>query len=339
MEELIRQITFLVDENNYIDEDLEPTVPSASAANTVPNFAPEPRYIGSVSAVTEKIIEMARTDDGSNYIEDTGKKLIPSTTRCQALKLAASFPVACDENGAFESTQCNGNTCWCVDAAGNQLPLSSTFKRGFRNCLFTPIDAVEIELHLNNPHQRLLLNLYEVLRNDLLSIIGGIFDNYRVHENNDGSVMLRFDLIEDNKVDDAFAIEEMVRDHAFVMYHGALTADVTQSRFSHKISTNLPVPQQSSGIPENTFQTIVFVLATASAFLISILVVFVMLKRGKNKMKHYSNGNRMMSIGADKYLDYSSPIFVLSANDTKSLPDHNHRPAAASASAKGNESN
>ncbi|XP_058812008.1 uncharacterized protein LOC131676744 [Topomyia yanbarensis] len=328
MEELIRQITFLVDENNYIDENLEPTVPSASAPNTIANFAPEPRYIGSMSAVTEKIIEMARTDDGSNYIEDTGKKLIPSTTRCQALKQAASFPVACDENGAFESTQCNGDTCWCVDAAGNQLPLSSTFKRGFRHCLFTPIDAVDIELHLNNPHQRLLLNLYEVLRNDLVSMIGSIFDNYRVHENNDGSVLLRFDLIEDNKVDDAFAIEEMVRDHAFVLYHGALVADITQSRFSHKISTNLPVPQQSSGIPENTFQTIVFVLATASAFLISILVVFVMLKRGKNKMKHYSNGNRMMSIGADKYLDYSSPIFVLSANDTKSLPDHNYRSTA-----------
>ncbi|XP_065072539.1 uncharacterized protein LOC135696926 [Ochlerotatus camptorhynchus] len=325
MEELIRQITFLVDENNYIDEDLEPTVPSASAPNTLANFAPEPRYIGSISAVTEKIIEMARTDDGSNFIEDPVKKLSASTTRCQALKLAASFPVACDDNGAFEPTQCNGDTCWCVDAAGNQLPLSSTFKRGIRSCLFTAIDAVEIELHLNNPHQRILLNLYEVLRNDLLSLIGSIFDNYRVHENSDGSVMLRFDLIEDNKVDDAFAIEEMVRDHVFVMYHGALIADVTQSRFSHKISTNLPVPQQSSGIPENTFQTIVFVLATASAFLVSILVVFVMLKRGKNKMKHYSNGNRMMSIGADKYLDYSSPIFVLSANDTKSLPDQHHR--------------
>ncbi|XP_062534773.1 uncharacterized protein LOC134203947 [Armigeres subalbatus] len=327
MEELIRQITFLVDENNYIDEDLEPTVPSASASNTLANFAPEPRYIGSISAVTERIIEMARTDDGSNFIEDPVKKLTASTTRCQALKQAASFPVACDENGVFEPTQCNGDTCWCVDAAGNQLPLSSTFKRGLRSCLFTPIDAVEVELHLNNPHQRILLNLYEVLRNDLHSLIGSIFDNYRVHENSDGSVMLRFDLIEDNKVDDAFAIEEMVRDHAFILYHGALIADVTLSRFAHKISANLPVPQQSSGIPENTFQTIVFVLATASAFLVSILVVFVMLKRGKNKMKHYSNGNRMMSIGADKYLDYSSPIFVLSANDTKSLPEHYRRPA------------
>ncbi|XP_055616129.1 uncharacterized protein LOC129762150 isoform X2 [Toxorhynchites rutilus septentrionalis] len=330
MEELIRQITFLVDENNYIDEDLEPTVPSGSgSAAAAANYAPEPRYIGSISAVTEKIIEMARIDDGSNFIDDTGKKLSASTTRCQALQLAASFPVACDENGSFESTQCNGDTCWCVDAAGNQLPLSSTFKRATRTCLFTPIDAVEIELHLNNPHHRVLLNLYEVLRNDLTALIGSIFDNYRVHENTDGSVMLRFDLIEHNKVDDAFAIEEMVRNHEFIVYHGSLIADVTQSRFSHEVSTNLPVPQQSSGIPENTFQTIVFVLATASAFLVSILVVFVMLKRGKNKMKHYSNSNRMMSIGADKYLDYSSPIFVLSANDTKSLPDHYRSTTAA----------
>ncbi|XP_058056131.1 uncharacterized protein LOC131207529 [Anopheles bellator] len=331
MEELIRQITFLVDENNYlVDEDLEPVQP-VSVTST--NYAPEPRYIGTVSSVTEKVIELARTAESRNYISDSqepiAKRLGASATRCQALQLAASFPVACDAKGAFEPMQCNGDTCWCVDAAGNQLPLSSTFKRATRSCLFTPIDVVEIELRLNNAHQRSLVHVYETLRTELTALVGSIFDNYRVQENSDASVTLRFDLIEANKVDDAYAIEEMVREGSFALYHGHLIADMTQSRFAHRISAGLPLAQPSSGIPENTFQTIVFVLATASAFLVAIFVVFVMLKRGRGtKAKHYQSGEKVFAIGADKYVDYSSPIFVLSANDSKSLhQQHPHERA------------
>ncbi|XP_050082531.1 uncharacterized protein LOC126569475 [Anopheles aquasalis] len=325
MEELIRQITFLVDENNYlVDEELEPPVQPVSVAST--NYAPEPRYIGTVSSVTEKVIELARTAESRNFISDAqdspsaAERLSASATRCQALQLAASFPVACDANGAFEPMQCNGDTCWCVDAAGNQLPLSSTFKRGARSCLFTPIEVVEIELRLNNVHQRSLIHVYETLRAELSALIGSIFDNYRVQENSDGSVTLRFDLIEASKVDDAYAIEEMVREGVFALYHGHLIADMTQSRFAHRISNGVPLAQPSSGIPENTFQTIVFVLATASAFLVAIFVVFVMLKRGRGaKTKHYASGEKIFAIGADKYVDYSSPIFVLSANDSQTL--------------------
>lgn len=335
MEELIRQITFLVDENNYlVDEDLEPVQPVSVASS---NYAPEPRYIGSVSSATEKVIELARTAESRNYISENGaepiaKRLSASATRCQALQMAASFPVACDTAGSFEPMQCNGDTCWCVDAAGNQLPLSSTFKRGQRSCIFTPIDVVEIELRLNNMHpQRPLLHVYETLRTELSMLVGSIYDNYRVQENADGSVTLRFDLIESTKVDDAYAIEEMVRDGSFALYHGQLIADMTLSRFAHRISVGLPLAQPSSGIPENTFQTIVFVLATASAFLVAIFVVFVMLKRGRStKTKHYSNGEKIFAIGADKYVDYSSPIFVLSANDSKSIQQQHQQPQSHS---------
>uniref|UniRef100_A0A182INC5 Thyroglobulin type-1 domain-containing protein n=1 Tax=Anopheles atroparvus TaxID=41427 RepID=A0A182INC5_ANOAO len=332
MEELIRQITFLVDENNYlVDEDLEPVPPVSVASG--PNYAPEPRYIGSVSSVTERVIELARTAESRNFVSDTGdgpiaKRLRASATRCQALQLAASFPVACDEAGSFEPMQCNGDTCWCVDAAGNQLPLSSTFPRGQRSCLFTPIDVVEIELRLSNVQRhRPLLHVYETLRTELSALVGNIYDNYRVQENADGSVTLRFDLIEPSKVDDAYAIEEMVRDGTFALYHGQLVADMTQSRFAHRVSPGQPLAQPSSGgVPESTFQTIVFVLATASAFLVAVFVVFVMLKRGRStKAKHYAGGGageKIFAIGADKYVDYSSPIFVLSANDSKSLQHH-----------------
>ncbi|XP_053671077.1 uncharacterized protein LOC128721358 [Anopheles nili] len=329
MEELIRQITFLVDENNYlVDEELLEPVQPVSLAST--HYAAEPRYIGSVSSATEKVIELARTAEARNFINSDSsgpgpvpaRRLSASVTRCQALQLAASFPVGCDTTtGSFEPMQCNGDTCWCVDAAGNQLPLSSTFRRGQRTCLDTPIDVVEIELRLHNAQPaRPLVHVYETLRTELSALVGAIYDNYRVQENADGSVTLRFDLIDGTKVDDAFAIEEMVRDGTFALYRGQLVADMTQSRFAHRISVGLPLAQPSSGIPENTFQTIVFVLATASAFLVAIFVVFVMLKRGRTtKAKHYAGGEKIFAIGADKYVDYSSPIFVLSANESKSI--------------------
>ncbi len=139
-------------------------------------------------------------------------------------------------------------------------------------------------------------------------------DNLRVNENVDGNVHLRFDLTDDNKIETAFALEEMVKQNNLMLVHGEMRPDMTLSRFVYKIS-NLPVPQKASLIPESTFQTIVFILATTSAFLVSIFVVFIMLKRGKNKMKTY-NTNKSIGIN-DKFLDYSSPIFVLSANEEK----------------------
>lgn len=53
---------------------------------------------------------------------------LPSLTRCQALG------GRCDEDGKFMATQCEDETCWCVDEAGNQLVGTNTFVRGEKTC-------------------------------------------------------------------------------------------------------------------------------------------------------------------------------------------------------------
>lgn len=287
MEELIRQITFMTDEVNLLDED--------EAKND------------QLIAVTERIVEMS-------LVGESSKKLIASTTRCDALRSAAQFAVNCDNAGNFFPTQCNRETCWCVDEAGNQLPWSSTFRKGLKKCEHTPLDAVEVELLLSNPNGVKLRNLYDVLVDDLKNLIGEGFMNFRVQENSDGSVMMKFDLVDDHKVNQAFAIEEMSKDENLFLFHGMLKPDITKSKFSHKVPmTNIP-EKASLGIPQNTFHTIVFIMATSSAFIISILVIYVMLKKGRTKEKsHYVNNKNIHS--GDKYVDYTSPIFVLSAND------------------------
>jgi len=52
-------------------------------------------------------------------------------------------------------------------------------------------------------------------------------------------------------------------------------------------------------------------MATSSAFLVSIFVVYVMLKRNRNlkAANPYLKGE-----GGDKPVDYSAPIFVLAAD-------------------------
>lgn len=54
---------------------------------------------------------------------------ITITTRCQALE------AQCDQHGKFLPMQCNNeDLCWCVDEAGNQLPLTNSFKKGEQQC-------------------------------------------------------------------------------------------------------------------------------------------------------------------------------------------------------------
>lgn len=54
--------------------------------------------------------------------------IIPNSSRCQSLG------GQCDDQGKFLPTQCEEETCWCVDEAGNQLPNTNTFQKGQRAC-------------------------------------------------------------------------------------------------------------------------------------------------------------------------------------------------------------
>lgn len=214
--------------------------------------------------------------------------------------------------------QCNGETCWCVDEAGNQIPFSNTFRKGSKTCNQTPLDAIEIELNLVNPNNVKLTNLYDVLYEDIKVLVGEeSFVNFRVHENSDATVTIKFDLIDEQKVNQAFAIEEMSKDDNLFLFYGNLKVDIRQSKFSHRVPMEVLANAQKAtlGISQNMFHTIVFIIATSSAFIISILVIYVMLKKGRSSKDktHYVNNKNLHS--GDKRIDYTSPIFVLSAND------------------------
>jgi hypothetical protein len=74
---------------------------------------------------------------------ELGSFEVPSSTRCEALG------GQCDENGRFVPTQCEEETCWCVDEAGNQLPHTNTFKKGELVCsTFTHIKIILADCNL-----------------------------------------------------------------------------------------------------------------------------------------------------------------------------------------------
>lgn len=319
MEELIRQIT-------VVGNDLEESI-DVKADLSDDDFLDE--YTTAISTVTEKLRTTAMTRNIAQrhleVIPHSTTKLIFNSTRCLALKKGAPFSVACDNAGGFLPTQCNDEVCWCVDEAGNQLPFSGTFKISKRkHCVHTPIDSVTVQLHLTHKKGLTFNHLHNLLTRELTEILDDAPSNLAVRENDsESSVFITFDITDDAKIDKAFAIEEMVKQNQFFLGEGELRPDITMSRFVHH-SSELPTPQRSSGrthvsIGENTFQTIVFVLTTTSAFLVSILVVFIMLKRGSKDKLHQYETNKTVPCGGsndigmgDKFLDYSSPIFVLS---------------------------
>lgn len=320
MEELLRQLTVV---GNDLEGNLDDTLSMDDEG-----FLDD--YTTAMSTVTEKLLTTAVAKNARHLdnVRRSTTRLVFNSTRCLALKKHAPFSVACDGAGGFLPTQCNEEVCWCVDEAGNQLPFSGTFKISKRkHCLHTPIDSVTVQLHLTHKKGLTFSHLHNLLTRELTDILDDAPNNLAVRENDsEDSVFITFEITDDAKIDKAFAIEEMVRQKQFYLGDGELIPDITMSRFVHH-SSELPTPQRSSGktavtIGESTFQTIVFVLTTTSAFLVSILVVFIMLKRGSKDKMHAYESNKTVPCGGgneigmgDKFLDYSSPIFVLSPTE------------------------
>lgn len=301
MEQLIAQLTQL---NDVASEDLDFDELEARVLPATASAAE--------SSVTERVLELANSllDSQLSVEQATLKPMELKTTRCRALSKTAPFPVSCDEAGAFRPLQCNGRSCWCVDAAGNQLQSTHVFGAGDRRCSHVPIEAVAIELHLTNSSGRSIRNAYDTIRRELQQLLGGeSVENLRVQENFDGSAIVRFELHNEAKVDLAFAIEAAISAGDFRLAGGHFRPDLTRSHFVHR-SAHVPVAQAATAQDES-IQLVLFIMATSSAFLVSIFVVYVMLKRNRNlkAANPYLKGE-----GGDKPVDYSAPIFVLAAD-------------------------
>lgn len=315
MEELIRQMTIMVDDNLISSGDELAAeefdyLPSESIA----------RHANREHELEANNWEVTPPEQ-ENQVKQEVMTLQLNTTRCQSLKNTASFQVACDPYGGFLPLQCNGDICWCVDAAGNQLASSSTFPRGTQACKYTPIDRVSVELYVPNSENEKFPNVFETVQEELTQLFKELPENLSVDEMHD-HILVKFDLTGPTKIDDSFALEEMMRHNSLALVNGRFRPDIRMSRFLYKEGVAETITEedlkhqqrQTSAIPESAFQTIVFILATGSAFLVSIFVVFVMLKRGRSSSGHKDknmSANKFMGMG-DKHLDYNAPIFVLS---------------------------
>lgn len=312
MEQLIGQLTQLNDVNTDdldLDEVEAKLQPAATASNRV------------VESVTERVMELANSMlDSQLSVESSNLQPMQwSTTRCRALAETATFPVSCDEAGAFRPQQCSGHNCWCVDAAGNQLQSTHIFGQGDRHCEHVPIEAVSIELHMTNSSGSSVRNAYDSIRRELQKLLGDVVENLRVQENFDGSIIVRFELHNEAKVDMAFGIESAITSGGFQLVGAHFRPDLTRSHFVHR--TAVPPQAQAATAPDESVQLAMFVMASCSAFLVSIFVVYVMLKRGWHKTLHknFYDYPKATAAGGEKPVDFSLPIFVLEDAQPESI--------------------
>lgn len=322
MEQLIRQMTILTDVDNYLEE-IENDV-TAEARSLVPELEveakPEQQMAETVSSVTERILELANSLWDSQLVVDSVKPMNIKSTRCRSLANTAPFPVSCDENGAFLPTQCNKKHCWCVDSAGNQLESSPMFEPGSYTCPQTEISLVVVELLLQNITTKSIRNISQVIRRELQQMLSHDVDNLVVQKNEDGSLMVRFELQGIDKIDMAFAIESAISNGDFLLGEGHYKSDITRSLFIHRRLEEQPdatFAKVTSHAHEGTIQMVLFITASSTALLICIFVVYFMMKRGSEKTNlgpyngyppPYSSRKNSLSNEAD----FAAPIFVLS---------------------------
>nr|CAD7194476.1 unnamed protein product [Timema douglasi] len=278
-------------------------------------------------------------------------------TRCQALRelMTATnslYAVECDAHGRFAPTQCYPRDsekfpeCWCVDEAGNQLPNTTTFKKGAKICLPVPIEAVEVKLGFYNYHNKTTEKLLESELKSILQGLGAKLKNDLIEvEIMPDVIYVHFSIIGNNKVDAAYYLEEMVKSEKVYIKLGPYSpviADITKSRFSQKLleDTNNPmaladrvialehreVVSQSTISEVKPYQTAIIVLTAGSAFIICILILVIALYRRKMSSTGLdgSSLSRKSAELGDNFFQRTSPVYVVSLppkeHDTESFP-------------------
>ncbi|XP_076257897.1 uncharacterized protein LOC143194965 [Rhynchophorus ferrugineus] len=239
---------------------------------------------------------------------------LPPTTRCQALG------GQCDEAGKFVPIQCEEDTCWCVDEAGNQITGTNTFIRGQRACSAVPLESAEVILGFRGEFDD--VNASPVV-NQITRIVnnlnGNVNDNGITTELTPDALYVKFSLIGSNKVDVAYRLEQMVMQQSLP----GLTADITRSRVIHKplmqdnslgqnptIAGYREVVSQAPVSVVAPYHTALIVIAAGSAFVISVLTVLVFLYRRKMNTLHQEK-----VIQDSKFTPNNRPIYIELSNE------------------------
>ncbi|CAG9764049.1 unnamed protein product [Ceutorhynchus assimilis] len=268
----------------------------------------------------ELMMQLGSLDDHSDLEQDSSIDRIdsdielPVLTRCQALG------GQCDEDGKFLPTQCEDETCWCVDEAGNQPAGSNTFVRGQKICSAVPLESADVTLGFRGEFDDInAMPVVNQITKIVQSLNGNINENGLSIETTSDMLYIKFSLIGSNKVDVAYRLEQMVMQQRLP----GLTADITRSRVIHK-----PLTQEAS-LEDRTaalqhreivsqapvsvvapYHTALIVIAAASAFIISVLTVLVILY--KRKMHSI---NQQKIIEDNRFVSNTRPIYIELPNE------------------------
>ncbi|XP_074103545.1 uncharacterized protein LOC141530382 [Cotesia typhae] len=260
---------------------------------------------------------LVKLDVEEERMEKPVAKLL--VTRCEAMKERGHVPTTCDVDGKFEPTQCAGETCWCVDEAGNQIIGSEPFFKGTQMCLMTAVEAVEVTLRFPGHFVNEDTNRFTRATADLLrDLNASIKDGIAVELDLDAAI-IGFEIVGDNKVDVAFHLEELTRSRSLALL-GSI-ADATTSRFIHRpLSFEaedkiMALEQRELFTDAETpiYQTTTVVLAATSAIIICSFIILFVIYRRKMKVRYCTPKGEETD---ERYLAYDKqPVYVISGAD------------------------
>lgn len=155
----------------------------------------------------------------------------------------------------------------------------------------TPVEKVEVTLAFRGEYDDILATPVVNSINKLIqSMKGTISRNQIVAEPTPDVLFLRFSLAGSNKVDVAYRLEQMISQQGLP----GMTADITRSRFVHQLEASEPLAtkhvvalEQREIVSQSPvsiiapYHTALIVTAAASAFVIFVLTLLLILYRRK----------------------------------------------------------